>query len=101
MTPEILFKCLSDETRLKSVILIAHYGELCVCDLIEMLQLPQPKISRHLAMLRMNDLLVTERRENWVYYSLNPNLEPWALELIKLTLEKAKVFSGKIPVKSC
>lgn len=101
MTPEILFKCLADETRLKSVLLIAHYEELCVCELIEMLQQPQPKISRHLAMLRMNNLLVTERRENWVYYSLNPDLDFWVVELIKLTLEKADVFCGKIPVKSC
>ncbi|MBD3668467.1 MAG: metalloregulator ArsR/SmtB family transcription factor [Kangiella sp.] len=101
MKPETLFKSLSDETRLKSVLLVAHYKELCVCDLIEMLKQPQPKISRHLAMLRMNNLLVTERRENWVYYSLNPKLDSWVVELIKNTLEKADVFSGKIPNKSC
>ncbi|MFH4267891.1 metalloregulator ArsR/SmtB family transcription factor, partial [Acinetobacter baumannii] len=46
------FKCLSDETRLNIVTLIAENKELCVCDLTEKLQLSQPKISRHLALLR-------------------------------------------------
>ena len=46
------FKCLSDETRLNIVTLIVENKELCVCDLTEKLQLSQPKISRHLALLR-------------------------------------------------
>jgi predicted transcriptional regulator len=53
--PEIaslqLFKILSDETRLGIVLLLRRW-ELCVCDLCTALEQSQPKISRHLAMLR-------------------------------------------------
>ena len=47
-----LFKNLSDETRLGIVLLLREMGELCVCDLCTALDQSQPKISRHLAMLR-------------------------------------------------
>jgi len=47
------FKCLADETRLSIVTLVTENKELCVCDLTEKLQLSQPKISRHLALLRV------------------------------------------------
>ncbi|NPE72908.1 ArsR family transcriptional regulator, partial [Dickeya dadantii] len=45
LTPLELFKALSDETRLSIVLLLREVGELCVCDLCEGLQEPQPKIS--------------------------------------------------------
>ncbi|MEC7692041.1 MAG: ArsR family transcriptional regulator, partial [Pseudomonadota bacterium] len=38
-----LFKCLADDTRLKSVVLIHTFGEACVCELMETLKLDQPK----------------------------------------------------------
>ena len=46
------FKCLADETRFNIVMLVVANQEQCVCDLTEALQLSQPKISRHLALLR-------------------------------------------------
>lgn len=52
LTPLQLFKNLSDETRLGIVLLLKEMGELCVCDLCAALDQSQPKISRHLAMLR-------------------------------------------------
>ena len=48
--PAKLFKALSDETRLRIFALLNH-GELCVCDLMEALQLPQSTVSRHLVLL--------------------------------------------------
>lgn len=53
-----LFKNLSDETRLGIVLLLREMGELCVCDLCTALEQSQPKISRHLAMLRESGLLL-------------------------------------------
>ena len=61
------FKCLSDETRLNIVTLVAENKELCVCDLTEKLQLSQPKISRHLALsidLIFNPTHVTREGRN-------------------------------------
>jgi ArsR family transcriptional regulator len=64
-----LFKAFSDETRLRILRLLLN-GELCICELMEVLQLPQSNVSRHMAYLK-NAGLVDDRREAvWVYYSL-------------------------------
>ncbi|ENU4318327.1 metalloregulator ArsR/SmtB family transcription factor [Acinetobacter baumannii] len=81
------FKCLSDETRLNIVTLISENKELCVCDLTAKLQLSQPKISRHLALLRASGLLQDRRQSQWVYYSINPQLPNWCFEILS-TLKK-------------
>ena len=52
LLPLQLFKNLSDETRLSLVLLLREKGELCVCELVSILKETQPKISRHLALLR-------------------------------------------------
>lgn len=63
------FKALSDETRLRIVYLLTH-GELCVCDLMEVLGEPQSKISRHLAYLKHSGITESKRRGVWMHYSL-------------------------------
>ena len=87
ISPLVFYKCLADETRLNSILLIFEHTELCVCELTEALQLSQPKISRHLAELRKCQLLVDERRGKWVYYQINPLLPAWALTILQETLE--------------
>ncbi len=73
--PAKLFKALSDETRLRIFALLNH-GELCVCDLMEALQLPQSTVSRHLAHLRNAGLVDGRRQGVWMYYRLTePNTE--------------------------
>lgn len=85
MTPVSFYKCLSDDTRLKCLLLITLKSELCVCDLISALKLSQPKISRHLAELRKCGILSDNRRGKWVFYQLSRDLPKWALEVLKLT----------------
>lgn len=85
MNPCTFFKCLADDTRLKSLLLIAKSKEACVCDLMTALELDQPKISRHLALLRKNSILIDERRGRWVFYKLHPSLPTWAQEIIFTT----------------
>lgn len=58
LLPIQLFKILADETRLGIVLLLSELGELCVCDLCTALDQSQPKISRHLALLRESGLLL-------------------------------------------
>lgn len=82
MNPCDFFKCLADETRLKSLLLLASIGEACVCDLMEALDLDQPKISRHLAQLRRCGILLDNRRGKWVYYKLHPALPKWSRDVI-------------------
>jgi ArsR family transcriptional regulator len=64
-----LFKALSDETRLRILSLLGG-GELCVCDLMAILDLPQSTVSRHLATLRNADLVEDRRQGVWMYYRL-------------------------------
>lgn len=85
MEPLSLFKCLADETRLKSVLLIVAEGELCVCELTAALDISQPKVSRHLAQLRDCGLLSTRREGQWVYYAINSALPEWARTVITAT----------------
>ncbi len=76
-----LFKALGDKTRLKMVGLLTH-GELCVCDLMAVLELPQSTVSRHLAYLKNSGWVIGRRSGKWMYYRLNPDLfssEPYRL----------------------
>ena len=92
MTPVSFYKCLSEDTRLKCLLLITLKGELCVCDLISALQLSQPKISRHLAELRKCGILSDQRRGKWVFYQLNQALPKWALEVLELTTKDNNAY---------
>lgn len=65
-----IFKALSDETRLRIVALLQIGGELCVCDLMEVLDMPQSTVSRHLAYLRNSGLVDDRRKGVWMYYCL-------------------------------
>lgn len=82
MTPIILMKALADDTRLNIVSLLTA-GTSCVCDLTDTLQISQPKMSRHLALLREVGLVSSERRGQWMFYSLADNLPDWALSVIQ------------------
>jgi ArsR family transcriptional regulator len=92
INPLAFYKCLSEETRLKSLLLITLKNELCVCDLIQALKLSQPKISRHLADLRKCEILIDERRGKWVYYKLHPALPDWAKQVLSTTVNEAPDF---------
>ncbi|MFJ2462742.1 metalloregulator ArsR/SmtB family transcription factor [Pseudomonas sp. NPDC087615] len=85
ITPPELFKSLADETRVRATLLIADQGELCVCELMCALDDSQPKISRHLAQLRSNGLLLDRRQGQWVYYRLNPDLPEWVHDILQVT----------------
>lgn len=95
-----LFKCLSDETRLQLMLLLHEEGELCVCELTEALDLSQPKVSRHLANLRLCGLLSDQRRGQWVFYRLADSLPAWARQVLDVTQaedqETLRVARGRL-----
>ncbi len=64
-----LFKALADETRLRILNLLVR-GELCVCDIMAVLDIGQSKTSRHLAYLRNVGLVDDRRNGVWMYYTL-------------------------------
>ena len=65
-----VFKALGDPTRLRIVVLLLD-RELCVCDLSATLELPQPSISRHMAVLRSAGLVQVRRDGRWLHYRLS------------------------------
>jgi ArsR family transcriptional regulator len=68
-----LFKSLSEPVRLRLLHLLSNTKpELCVCDLVAVLDLPQGTISRHLMQLRLVGLVSVRREGVWMYYSLAP-----------------------------
>ena len=66
-----IFRAFSDPTRLR-ILRLLQGGECCVGDLVTILELPQPSVSRHLAYLREAGLVCDRKQGLWVYYSLAP-----------------------------
>jgi ArsR family transcriptional regulator len=89
-----LFKALSDNTRLRSLALLVNYEELCVCELTHALDLPQPKVSHHLAALRKTGLVSGRKEGLWVYYRVEPQLPDWCVEVLRVT---AAGLAGELP----
>ena len=64
-----IFKALADETRLRIMRLLTTTDrQVCVCEIVDALDLPQYQISKHLNILKNADLVRCERRGTWVYY---------------------------------
>ncbi len=92
ISPIDVFKCLADETRLRIALLLQREGELCVCELTCALGQSQPKISRHLALLRNQGLLADRRQGQWVYYRLHPQLPAWVQAVMSTTGEANRLW---------
>jgi ArsR family transcriptional regulator len=75
-----IFKALSDETRLR-ILLLLFTGELCVCEAMAVLDLPQSTVSRHLAYLRNAGWVLGRRQGIWMYYRLNDDGHPLRQQL--------------------
>lgn len=99
-----LFKALSDETRLRIIVLLSE-KELCVCQIEAALRLPQVKVSRHLAILRYAGLVKDRRDGLWIYYSLaepKNKLEEILFDCFRNCLRKEKALSFDLAnMKKC
>jgi ArsR family transcriptional regulator len=80
-----IYKALSEEMRLRILMLLAQ-GELCVCDIMAVLDEPQSKVSRHLAYLKNSGLIQGKRVGTWMHYFVKEPLDDLAsaqIELVK------------------
>lgn len=76
---ETLFKALGEATRLKIVKLVADQ-ELCVCELVAILNMSQPRVSQHLKVLK-NAGIVNERKDRQrSFFSLNGDFKNGRIE---------------------
>ena len=68
-----LFSALSDQTRLRVYLLLLN-GELCVCELVNILNMEQSRISHGLRILKEAGLVENQREGKWIVYSPNPRM---------------------------
>lgn len=66
-----VFKALADPKRLKLMNVLCTQGKMCVCDLCDIMEMPQSKLSYHLKLLMDANLIKKEKRGKWNYYELN------------------------------
>lgn len=86
-----IFKALADENRLRILALLLE-SELCVCEIMAALDLPQSTVSRHLAYLRNHGWAKDSRRGVWMYYRFNTE-EGLLIQALKPVLETHLVHS--------
>ena len=91
----IALKAFADPTRLRLLFLLAE-RELCVCELVAVLDESQGKVSRHLAHLRHAGLVTDRREGTWVHYSLAPAKTPLVRSLIEYVTEHRATMPSAI-----
>jgi ArsR family transcriptional regulator, arsenate/arsenite/antimonite-responsive transcriptional repressor len=79
---ERFFIALSDHTRLRLLSLMGE-DEVCVCFFVEVLQVNQPKISRHLAYLRRAGVVAARREGKWMHYRIVEPPDPHAAKIFR------------------
>lgn len=92
------YKALGDRNRLRILSLLKEGGELCVCELVEILQMSQPAVSSHMRKLK-NAKLVKERKAGqWVFYSIDGEIYPF----LSVNLEELPRMRNEIDyLKKC
>lgn len=68
---DLMFQAFCHRIRLR-ILHLLNEGEMCVGNIVEILQTPQPKVSRHLAVLKKAKLVTVRREGQWVHYALTP-----------------------------
>jgi ArsR family transcriptional regulator, arsenate/arsenite/antimonite-responsive transcriptional repressor len=86
---EQFFQALGDNTRLRLLNLMGEQ-EVCVCYLVEILDAPQPKISRHLAYLRKAGIVSARREGKWMHYRIVMPPHVGATQILRQTLASLK-----------
>lgn len=81
---ELFFRALADRTRLRLLNLLGD-EEVCVCFLVEILQLNQPNISRHLAYLKQAGIVGARREGKWIHYKILALSDPHLENILKET----------------
>ena len=82
MDHRVVFDVIGDATRRRILALLAAEGELCVCELMAALDDIQPKVSRHLSVIRKAGLASMRREGTWVFYRLATPLPRWVRDLL-------------------
>lgn len=89
--PLELFKVLSDPTRLKIFQILYNKESRCVGELVEILDQPQPTISRHLNHLKKMGILNCVRDGTWMWYEVANDLPEWCQDILDTTYKQVSI----------
>lgn len=81
LTAADVLNVLADESRRRILVLLGAH-ELCVCELVNALDLPQPTVSRHLAVMREAGIVEQSREGRFSFYRVSANPPAWARQML-------------------
>lgn len=90
-----LLAALADPTRRRALVLLWQGQELCVCELMERLEVTQSRMSRHMAVLKSAGLVLDRRDAQWVRYRLQPSLRGDVLRIVSAVMEASPTSKGR------
>ncbi|HBP38265.1 MAG TPA: transcriptional regulator [Clostridiales bacterium] len=97
----LLFKALSDETRLKIVDMVSEV-ELCACDILEEFELTQPTLSYHMKILTDSGLVQARKDGSWMRYTLNADIAGSLRDyLAQITADNKGANAGRRQHSNC
>lgn len=83
LDPAGFFVILADDLRRRILMLLLAQRSLCVCELFYSLNVAQPKVSRHLALMRAAGVLNQRKCGKWVIYQLHRQMPLWASRILQ------------------
>jgi ArsR family transcriptional regulator len=84
-----LLKALAEPTRLRIAAVLRGRDDLCVCEIVDALRLPQYRVSRHLAVLKAAGVVRDWRQGKWMHYSLSSDLSAADRRVLQAVCERA------------
>ncbi len=93
-----IIKAISDENRLRAIMALRN-GELCVCQIVELLQLAHSTVSKHMSILKQAGLVNSRKKGRWVYYRLRDGNQTSGLPEQALSWACAAVSQDPIILK--
>ena len=82
-----VLQSLADPTRLRILNLLTQAVEICVCELVDALDIPQYRVSRHLSVLASTGWVEDRRMGKWIYYRISRDLRPYQTALLNALRE--------------
>ena len=105
-----ILKALGEKNRLRAFLKLTNTKELCVCEVGEFLGLSAATVSRHMSILCQANLVESQKRGKWVYYSINSMVAPELLQWIRNSVfapssivedgKESRASSGNIRTKT-
>lgn len=87
-------RALADGNRLRSLAALLAQGEMCVCQITELLGLATATVSRHLAVLQRAGLVTSRKEGRWVYFAPASGLDPRMLAWLDAAWRKSPALAA-------